>query len=105
MRRHLSHKGLIRRYRLEISATAQQQGLLDSLLEMAMGAFHTAVFVGHTQIVAAVGHSVVAAQRVMALGDIRAEMAFPVAIGRRQPVRAQFPWRPATGVERILQPF
>jgi hypothetical protein len=47
------------------------------------GALHTAVFMGHTTIVAAIGQAVVAAEGEMAAGDIGAETAAAVTTHRR----------------------
>jgi hypothetical protein len=45
-------EALIARQRLEIAAATSQQRLLDPPFEMAMGAFHTAVLMGHTAVAA-----------------------------------------------------
>ena len=44
-----------------------------------MGTLHTAVLMRHPQVVAAVGQAVVAAEGVIAAGDVGAETAVAVA--------------------------
>ena len=68
-----------------------------------MGAFHTAVFMGHTEVVAAVSQAVVMAEGVIAAGDVGRETAIAVAAGSREPVGAQLPRHAAAGGEGVLQ--
>ena len=68
--KHRSQESLVRSQRLKIAAAAQQKRLLDPPLEMAMGTLHTAVLMRHSQVVAAVGQAVVAAEGVIAGSDV-----------------------------------
>ena len=75
---HPRQKRLVVSERVEIAAATQQQGLLNPPLEMAMRALHTAVFMRHAQVVAAVGQAVVAAEGVVPRGEVGAETAVTV---------------------------
>ena len=81
LRRHLHDEGFVGGYRLEIMAAAQQQGLLDPFLEVAVGALHPAVLMGDTAVVAAVGQADVMAEGVVAAGDVGGKAAVAVAAG------------------------
>ena len=54
----------------EVARPAQQQGVLERLLEMAMRAFDRTVLVRDAGVVARRGHAVMAHQRRVALGDV-----------------------------------
>lgn len=55
---------------VEFAGAAHQQRVLDSLLEMAMNAFDGAVLVCDAAIVAGRLHTIMGAERVIALGQV-----------------------------------
>ena len=66
---------------LEITAAAQDQLLLQPPFDMAMGCLDDAVLMGHAAVVAAGGKAVVAANRLVARGDVEGVAAIAVAAG------------------------
>ena len=66
----LSDEGAVSIEAGEVSGAAQQQGILESAFEMAMGALDAAVFVGQAAVLAAWPHPVMSTQRLIALGQI-----------------------------------
>lgn len=74
--------------RIEVARTAQQQGVLDCLLEMTVRAFDRAVLVRHTAVVASWLHAVMRAQRLIAAGLIVPRIVVEIAEGGRQAVAA-----------------
>ena len=80
---------------VEVAAAAQQQGVLDRLFEMAMGALDGAVLMGDAAIVAARRHAVVGAERLIAAGDVVLGLAIEIAKGCRQTVAAMLLGRAA----------
>src|SRR5579859_1314860 len=90
---------------LEVCSASQQQGVLDSALEMAMGAFDRAVLMGDTAIVASGLHSIVSAQQVVTRGEILASGPIQIAERGRQTVAAMLARCTAERPECILQPF
>ena len=57
----------------------------------------------HPQVVAAVGQAVVAAEGVIAGGDVGWKTAVAVAARRRQPVGPQFRRHPTAGRQGVLE--
>ena len=68
-----------------------------------MGAFNSAIFMGHTEVVAAVSQAVVMAESVITAGDVCRETAIAVAAGSRKPIGAQLPRHAAAGGQGVLQ--
>ena len=89
----------------EVGRSAQQQGIGERALEMAVRAFDRAVLVRHAGIVAGRGHAVVGAQRLVAQGEVRLRRRVEVAEGRRQAVGPVLARRSAEQPQGVLQPF
>ena len=89
----------------KIARAPQQQGVLQRLLQMAMGALDRTVLVGDAAIVARRRHAVMAHQRRVALGDVFARVGRQIAERRRQAVTAMLPGNAAERPQRVLQPF
>ena len=87
----------------EVARPAQQQGVLERLLEMAVRAFDRAVLVRDAGVVARRGHAVMAHQRRVALGDVFPRVGRQIAERRRQAVAAVLLRRAAERPQRVLQ--
>ena len=87
----------------EVARAAQQQGVRERLLEMAVRAFDRAVLVGDADVVARRGHAVVAHQRRIALRDVFPRIGGQVAERCRQAIAAVLLWRAAERPQRVLQ--
>ena len=73
---------------IEVVRAAQQQGLFDGALEVAVGAFDAAVLMGGAAVVARGLHAVVVAQLLVAAGEIIAGRLIQIVVGGRQAVGA-----------------
>ena len=71
---------------VEVTGAAQQQGLFDGALEVAVGAFDAAVLVGLAAVVARGAHAIVVAQLLVAAGEIVSGGLIEVVVGGRQAV-------------------
>ena len=89
----------------EVSAAAQQQVVLDHLLQVPVRAFDRAVLVGDARIVARRCHPVVRTQRLVALGLIHFSVTVEVAERRRQTVGSVLLGNATQRPQRILQAF
>ena len=87
----------------EVARAAQQQGVRERLLEMAVRAFDRAVLVGDADVVARRGHAVMAHQRRIALRDVFPRIGGQVAERCRQAVAAVLLRRAAERPQRVLQ--
>ena len=94
-RRHLRHEAPPGFDILEVPAAAQQQGLLQPRLQMAVAAFDGAVLVGHPAIVAGGLHAIVVAQGLLTRAQILAPVAVQVGKGGREAVGAMLARRTA----------
>ena len=81
--------------RVEVARAAQQQGILDRLLEVAVRAFDRPVLVRHAAVVAGRLHAVMRAQRLIAAGLILPRVVGEIAEGGRQAVAAMLQGSPA----------
>ena len=77
----LGDEGAIGSEVVEVSRAAQQQGLFDGALEVAVGAFDAAVFMGLAAVVARGAHAVVIAQFLVAAGEIVSGGLIEVVVG------------------------
>ena len=68
---------------VEVARGAQQQGVDELALEMAVGAFDRTVLVTDAQIVAGRRHAVMGAERLVALRQILLRFGVEIAEGRR----------------------
>jgi hypothetical protein len=73
---------------VEVARSAQQQPVLDRLLEMAVRALDRTVLVRYASIVAGRLHAVMATQRLVAPGLILPRVGVEIAEGSRQAVAA-----------------
>ena len=71
---------------VEVTGAAQQQGLFDGALEVAVGAFDAAVLMGLAAIVARGAHAIVVAELLVATGEIVSGGLLEVVVGGRQAV-------------------
>lgn len=90
---------------LEVAAGAQEQRLLDRRFEMTMPALDGPVLVGLAAVVTGRRHVVVAAQGIVASGDVLDLLACEVAVGCREAVGAVSCRRAAERPERVLHAF
>jgi len=74
--------------RVEVARAAQQQRILDRLLEMTVRAFDRTVLVRHAAVVAGRFHAVMRAQRLVAAGLILPRVVVEIAEGGRQAIAA-----------------
>ena len=77
----LVDEGAVDGERVEVARTAQQQGVLEGALEMAVRSLDGAVLMRLAAVVARRRHSVVRAQRGVALGGVLALIRIEVAVG------------------------
>ena len=73
---------------VKVSRGAQQQGVRERSLEMAVGALDRAVLVADARIVAGRRHAVMGAERFVALGQILLGVGAQITEGRREAVAA-----------------
>ncbi len=85
----------------KISAATQQQGLLQSTLEVGVRAFDSTVLVRDTRVVARRRHAVVRTQRLVALGQIFRGITLQIAECRRE-VSSVLQFSPKVGFENSL---
>ena len=88
---------------IELTRAAQQQGLIEGALEVAVGTLDAAVLMGGAAVVAGRAHAVVLAQFLVALREIVAGGGVKVAERGRQAVGAVFLGRPSERPQRLLQ--
>ena len=88
----------------KVARAAQQQRLIERLLEVAVVALDDAVLVRHAAVVAARHHAVVSAQRLVALG-VRSTAAAGIEVAERgrERVGAVLARRTAERPQRVLQ--
>src|SRR5208283_1684150 len=90
---------------LEVDRTAHQQRVPDRVLQVTVGTFDPAVLVRNTAVVARRFHAIVAAQSIVAAGEVLAGFMVEIAEGRRQTVAAMLERSAAECPQRVLQPF
>jgi hypothetical protein len=88
---------------VKVRGPAQEQGVPEGSLKMAMGALDTAVLVGDPAVVAGRDHAVMGAQILVATGDITGGLGLEIAESRRQAVAAVLDRRAAEQPQGILQ--
>ena len=89
---------------VEVAAAAQQQGLFDGALEVAVGAFNAAVFMGDTAVVARGSHTVVSAQLLVASGEVVLGGLIEVVVGGRKAVGTVLFGAPPSSHKAFWQP-
>ena len=102
---HLVDEAAIVRQVGEVPAAPKQQRIADDAFEMAMRALDGAVLMGNAAVVAARDHAVMAAQVLIAAGQVLGGIPVQVAESRRQAVAAMIRRRPAERPESVLQSF
>src|SRR5450631_3829167 len=88
---------------IEVAAAAQQQCVLQRLLEMPMRTLNRAILVRDTQIVAGRHHLVMEHQRLIAQRQIFLRVAVQIAECRRETIAAMLARRAPERPQRILQ--
>ena len=88
---------------VEVARAAQQQGVLQGALEMAVGTLDRAVLVRLAAVVARRRHGVVRAQRGVARRGVLALVRGEIAVGRGQAVRAVLAGRSAERPQGVLE--
>jgi hypothetical protein len=102
---HLVDEAAVVRQVGEVPAAAEQQRIAEGALEVAVRAFDGAVLVGNAAVVAARDHGVMAAQVLVAAGQVLGGIPVQVAERRRQAVAAMVRWHAAERPEGVLQAF
>src|SRR5208282_6607429 len=90
---------------VEVAGGAQQQGVGQRSLEMAVGALDRTVLVRDARIVASRRHAVMGAERFVALRQILLGVGAKITESRRETVAAVLLGRATQRPQGVLQPF
>ena len=101
----LVDKGAVRSEIIEICGAPHQQGIMNGVLKMTVGAFDGAVLMGDAFIVACRRHSIMGAKLVVSVCKINLGIGVKVTEGRRQAVASMIKRRVTHRSKGILKPF
>lgn len=101
----LVDKGAVRTEIVELLGPPHQQGIMNGVLEMAMGAFYRAVLMRDAFVVARRRHSIMGAKLVVSVREIDLGIGVEVAECRRKAVASMLKRRTTHGPQGILKPF